>query len=396
MDDMTFPTWPSFTEEEGEAVKKVLLSNRVNAWTGDTCHLFEQAFADWIGVQHAIAVMNGTVALELALRGLGVGPGDEVIVTPRSFMASVSCIIAVGATPVFADVDRDSQNITAKTIQPVLSSKTRAIICVHLAGWPCEMDEIMALAKEQNIFVIEDCAQAHGAQYKGQSVGSIGDVAAWSFCQDKIMTTGGEGGMVTTNNKALWSRMWSYKDHGKSWDNVFQANKKQGFQWVCDTFGTNWRMTEMQAAIGLIQLGRMPKWHAVRLENLNKLYAMAEDIPGIRVPRPPQYSEHGAYKAYVFLVLDALTPGWHQTRVMARIQANNVPCSVGSCPEIYAEKAFDGTNWRPKKPLPTAEVLGATSLMFPVHPTLNLKHMVRMGEVLKSVMQEAASLAHTV
>jgi dTDP-4-amino-4,6-dideoxygalactose transaminase len=378
--------WPSFTEEEAEAVKKVLLSNRVNAWTGQECKLFEKEFAAWVGVQHAIAVMNGTVALELALKGLGVGPGDEVIVTPRSFMASVSCIVAVGAIPVFADVDRDSQNITAKTIQAVLSSKTRAIICVHLAGWPCEMDDIMTLAQERGVFVIEDCAQAHGARYQGKSVGSIGHVAAWSFCQDKIMTTGGEGGMVTTNDKALWSRMWSYKDHGKSWDAVFGPQKKEGFQWVHEYFGTNWRMTEMQAVIGRIQLQRMPDWHTKRLANLKKIEVAVNSIAALRMPQVPEHIEHGAYKAYVFLELRVLASGWDKERIVTEIRARGVPCYAGACPEMYREKAFDDTGWRPDKPLPVTHALGRTSLMLLIHPTLTENEMNYTCQVLQDVM----------
>ncbi len=381
-----YSKWPSFTQEEADAVQRVLLSNRVNAWTGQECCLFEKAFSEWSGVSHAIAVMNGTVALELALKGLGIGPGDEVIVTPRSFMASVSCVVAVGAIPVFADVDLDSQNITAESIQAVLSSKTRAIICVHLAGWPCEMDDIMILAKEQNIFVIEDCAQAHGAKYKNKPVGSMGDVAAWSFCQDKIMTTGGEGGMVTTNDEALWSRMWSHKEHGKSWDVVFEAQKKEGFQWVCEQFGTNLRMTEMQAAIGRIQLKRMQAWHAARISNLEQINVAANQISGLRVPHIPEYIEHAAYKAYVFLDLEALAPGWDQTRILMAIQERGVPAYMGSCPEIYLEKAFDGTGWRPEKYLPNARELGERSLMFLVHPTLTEAEMNYTCQVLQETM----------
>lgn len=389
MRDIVYSPWPNFTEEEAEAVKQVLLSNRVNAWTGDKCQQFEHEFAAWVGSQYAIALMNGTVALELALRGLGIGAGDEVIVTPRSFIASVSCVVSVGATPVFADVDLDSQNITAASIEKVLSSKTRAIICVHLAGWPCEMDDIMALSHRYGLYVIEDCAQAHGARYKGQSVGSIGHVAAWSFCQDKIMTTGGEGGMVTTNDPSLWRRMWSYKDHGKSWQAVFSAQKKEGFQWVCERFGTNWRMTEMQAVIGLIQLKRMTSWHVARLENMQQLNAAAMEIPGLRVPNIPHYIEHAAYKAYIFLNLTQLTGSWNQLRVLKAIQAQGVPCFVGACPEIYAEKAFDTTEWRPENHLLNARKLGETSLMFLVHPNLTEHEMKKTCEVLKEVMTAA-------
>lgn len=213
--------WPCFTQEEADAVSKVLLSNKVNYWTGNECRKFEKEFAAFAGTRYAVALSNGTLALDVALKAMGIGAGDDVIVTSRTFLASASCIVNAGANPVFADVDLNSQNISAETVKAVLTPNTKAIIVVHLAGMPAEMDGIMALAKEHNLWVVEDCAQAHGAKYKGKSVGSIGHVGAWSFCQDKIMTTGGEGGMVTTNDKELWSKMWSYKDHGKSYDAVY-------------------------------------------------------------------------------------------------------------------------------------------------------------------------------
>ena len=255
-----FSPWPSYTEEEANAVTDVLLSNKVNYWTGQECREFEKEFATFADSEYAIALANGTVGLDLILKGLGIGAGDEVIVTSRTFLASVSSIALAGAVPVFADVDADSQNVTAESIAAAVTEKTRAVLCVHLAGWPCDMDPIMDLATKHNLFVIEDCAQAHGARYKGRSVGSIGHAGAWSFCQDKIMTTGGEGGMVTCNDKALWSRMWSFKDHGKSWSAIYEKDHPPGFRWLHESFGTNWRMTEMQGAIGRIQLARMPQW----------------------------------------------------------------------------------------------------------------------------------------
>lgn len=227
LDHPTFAPWPSFSEEEAEAIKDILLSNKVNYWTGDECRIFEKEFAEWSGVKYSIALANGTLALEVALRALDIGPGDEVVVTPRTFIASISCVVNVGATPIFADVDPESGNITAETISKVLTSKTKGIICVHFAGWPCDMNPIMALSSLHNIKVIEDCAQAHGAMYKGRSVGSIGHIGAWSFCQDKIMTTGGEGGMVTTNDEILWRKMWAYKDHGKSYEAVYERDHPQ-------------------------------------------------------------------------------------------------------------------------------------------------------------------------
>ncbi|WP_349255301.1 DegT/DnrJ/EryC1/StrS aminotransferase family protein [Spectribacter hydrogenoxidans] len=389
MSQPVFSPWPSFTQEEADAVSTVLLSNRVNYWTGQQGRDFECAFAGFAGTEYAVALANGTVALDVALKVLDVGPGDEVIVTPRTFLASVSCVVTAGAVPVFADVDRDTQNLTADSIAAKLSPRTKAVICVHLAGMPCDMDPIMTLAREHGLAVIEDCAQAHGARYKGRSVGSIGDVGCWSFCQDKIITTGGEGGMVTTNDRGLWSRMWSYKDHGKSWDAVYQREHPPGFRWLHESFGTNWRMTEMQAAIGRVQLGRMPAWHAARLTNANRIWDCARELPGLRVPGMPDWAEHGAYKCYVFVEPEQLAEGWDRDRIMAEVNALGVPCMSGSCSEVYREKAFDGTGWRPAERLPVARELGETSLMFLVHPTLTAEAMDATFSALVRIMERA-------
>ena len=384
-----FSPWPSFSEEEADAVRDVVLSNKVNYWTGQECREFEKEFAAWAGTEHAIALANGTVALDVALQALGIGAGDEVVVTPRTFLASVSSIVNRGAVPVFADVDRDSQNITADTVRAVLTPRTRALICVHLAGWPCDMDPIMELAGEHDLKVIEDCAQAHGARYKGRSVGSIGHIGAWSFCQDKIMTTGGEGGMVTTNDRELWSKMWSFKDHGKSWEAVYEREHAPGFRWLHESFGTNWRMMEMQAVIGRIQLRRMPDWHATRLANCERIWAVAETLKGLRVPEVPQEVAHAGYKCYVFVESAELAEGWCRDRILGEISARGVPCFSGSCSEVYLEKAFDCTGWRPAERLPVARELGETSLMFLVHPTLTVAEIEQTCAVLAEVMTAA-------
>lgn len=391
MTDAPFSPWPSFSAEEAECARNVLLSNKVNYWTGTECREFEKEFAAWTGTGYAVALANGTLALDLALRAVGVGAGDEVIVTPRTFLASVSCIVNAGATPVFADVDRDSQNITADTIRAVLTPRTRAIICVHLAGLPCDMDPIMALAQPRGIRVIEDCAQAHGARYRDRMAGSIGDIGAWSFCQDKIMTTGGEGGMVTTNDRNLWSFMWSFKDHGKSWEAVYERSHPPGFRWLHDSFGTNWRMSEMQAAIGRIQLRRMASWTARRQANAARIAAICRRFPALRVPTVPPYARHACYKFYAFVEPARLASGWSRNRIVDEIVGAGVPCFHGTCPEVYLERAFDGTGFRPPRRLPVARELGETSLMFLVHPTLTEADIDKTCAVLAQVMERASA-----
>lgn len=387
-----FSPWPSFTEEEASAVSQTLLSNKVNYWTGTQGREFEKEFATWSGTKHAVAVANGTLALELALKALNIQSGDEVVVTSRTFLASASAIVLAGAIPVFADVDRNSQNITAETIQKVITPKTKAVICVHLAGWPCEMEDIMDLADRHNLFVIEDCAQAHGATYKGQSVGSIGHIGAWSFCQDKIMTTGGEGGMVTTNDEGLWKKMWAYKDHGKSYDAVYNTQHPPGFRWLHESFGTNWRLTEMQSAIGRIQLQRMSEWNSKRQINAEAIRDVSREFAALRIPEVPQYIKHAFYKYYLFVQPEKLNEGWTRDRIVAEIQSRGVPCLHGSCSEIYMEKAFDNTGLQPEQRLPVAQELGESSLMFLVHPTLKDDEINKTVEVLRDVMRHASQV----
>jgi dTDP-4-amino-4,6-dideoxygalactose transaminase len=388
----SFSSWPSFTEEEADAVRDVILSNKVNYWTGQEGREFEKEFSAWADSKYAIALGNGTLALDLALKALGVGAGDEVIVTPRTFLASVSSVVTAGATPVFADVNLNSQNIEADEIEKVLTANTKAVIVVHLAGMPADMDSIMALSKKHDFFVIEDCAQAHGAKYKGRSVGSIGNVGCWSFCQDKIMTTGGEGGMVTTNDEILWKKMWSYKDHGKSWDAIYNREHPPGFRWLHESFGTNWRMTEMQAVIGRIQLQRMPEWTKTRQANALAIDEAAKLSPLVRTVVVPDYIEHAEYKHYIFVRPEYLKDGWSRDRIVDEINTSGVPCFQGSCSEVYLEKAFDDTGWRPELRLPNAVELGESSLMFLVHPTLTQQEIIKTCDVLTRVLRDAEKL----
>lgn len=388
--ELQFSSWPNYNKEEADAVHQVLLSNKVNYWTGTEGRKFEKEFAKWVNCEFAIALGNGTLALDLALKVLCIGSGDDVITTPRTFLASASSIVTSGASPVFADVDLNSQNITAESIKAVLTPNTKAVIVVHLAGMPAEMDAIMALSEEYGFFVIEDCAQAHGAVYKGRSVGTIGHIGAWSFCQDKIMTTGGEGGMVTTNSKDLWSKMWSYKDHGKSYEAIYDRDHPPGFRWLHESFGTNWRMTEMQAVIGRIQLTRMHEWTRLRRRNSSKLDSIADKFDFIEITKIPEYCEHAKYKHYMFVIPEKLPTNWNRDRVIEEIISSGMPCFQGSCPEVYLEKAFDNTTFRPSVRLENAKKLGETSLMFLVHPSLTAQNINDYCIVIESVFSKIA------
>jgi dTDP-4-amino-4,6-dideoxygalactose transaminase len=387
-----FSPWPSFTAEEADAVADVIRSNRVNYWTGSECREFEREFANWSGSQKAVAVSNGTLAIDLALKALNIGSGDEVIVTPRTFVASISCVVTAGAAPVFADVDLNSGNISAATIAPKITGKTRAIIPVHLAGWPADMEGILELARPAGIAVIEDCAQAHGATINGKSVGSFGDVGAWSFCQDKIMTTGGEGGMVTTDNEELWSKMWSYKDHGKSWDAVYNREHPPGYRWLHESFGTNWRMLEVQAVIGRIQLRRMAEWTKRRTWIAQQMVsALSGYASVVRVPLPDASMQHAFYRLYAYVKDEGLKSGWTRDRIISEIMARGVPAFQGSCSEVYRERAFDNTPWCPAQRLPNALALGETSIMFLTHPTLTDDEVQLTCDAIRDVMNEASA-----
>ena len=388
--DRPLSSWPVFCQEEIDATSKVLASGKVNYWTGGEGKAFEQEFAAFCHTKHAIAVSNGTAALELALEALGIGAGDEVIGTPRTFMASASCVVTRGATPIFADVDPKSGNITAETIEAAITKKTKAIIPVHLAGMPCEMDAIMTLAENHNLHVVEDCAQAHGAKYKGRPVGSIGHIGAFSFCQDKIMTTGGEGGMLVTNDEEIWKKAWAYKDHGKSYNATYNREHPPGFRWLAESFGTNYRMTEMQSAIGRHQLKLLPEWIAARQKNAGILDACIAKFPALKVQEVPKHIVHARYKYYTSVISSKLKDGWGRDRVQDMFWDEGIPCFVGSCSEIYNEKAFEITGLRPAQPLPIAKELGETTLMFLIHPTLILDEMNAMCEAIEKIMDQAS------
>ena len=389
MQKWTFPPWPHYEPDEIAAVSRVLSSGAVNYWTGEEGRRFEREFAAYHGARHGIAVANGSVALELALHAMGIGDGDDVIVTPRTFVASASSIVLCGATPVFADVDRDSGNISPEGVEAVITPRTRAVVVVHLAGWPCDMDALMAVADAHGLFVIEDCAQAHGASYKGRPVGGIGHAGAFSFCQDKIMSTGGEGGMVVTDDYDLWARMWAYKDHGKSWDAVYNRDHSPGFRWLHESVGTNWRMTEMQAAIGRVQLGKLQQWIDKRRQNAGILIEGLSELPGLRVPVPERAIGHAYYKFYVYVEPERLKEGWSRNRIVDAAADRGIPCMQGICPEVYLEKAFDAGQLRPAKRLAAARELGETSLMFPIHPTLGKKEMEVTADVMAKIMKDA-------
>lgn len=386
------PRWPAPGEQETLAVSDVLRSGHLNYWTGQEARSFEREYGESLGRRHGIALANGTLALELALRAFGLGPGDEVIVPARTFIATASSVVAVGAVPVIADIDRDSSNLTASTAQGVLSTRTRAIIPVHLGGWPVDMDPILALAHEHGLIVIEDCAQAHAGAYHGRPVGALGShAAAFSFCQDKILPTG-EGGMLVLDDDAAYERAWDYKDHGKSLRKINDpgfGGAGTSYQWLVDSFGSNWRMDEMSAAVARVGLARLPEWHAARTRNGQRLAAGLADVAGLRIPLPESGVEHAFYRLYAYIEPERLQPGWNRDRITAAIATEGVPVQYGSCAELYREAAFASAGLGPTGRLPGAAEVHETSIAFFVHPTLGDRDIDDTVAAVRTVMAVA-------
>lgn len=387
--DSNLAPWPFYAEDEIQAVSAVLSSGRVNYRTGTEGVSFEAEYATATGAKHALTVANGTAALELALSAVGIGPGDEVIVPARTFVATAAAVVRCGATPVVADIDPLSQNLTEETLVALLSERTRAVIPVHLAGWPAEMDEILSAARASGLAVIEDCAQAHGALYKGKAVGTLGDIGCFSFCQDKIISTGGEGGMVLTNNAMLHQRMWSLRDHGWDYDRANAQDNSLGFKWLVDTFSTNWRLTESQSAIGRIQLRKLEDWVSTRRHNAAVLTSTLQGLDGVRVPMPPETVRHSYYKYYALIDPDALSGSWTRDRIVDELNAHGVPARVGACPDISREKAFTNAAINTSNSRPHAASIEDRTFMIPVHPTLTDGNLSFMTDALEATFKKA-------
>ena len=386
---MNFSSWPTFSKKELNVIEKIITSGKVNYWTNNYGKDFEKNFSNFFSCNHAIAVANGSVALDIALEALEIKAGDEVIVTPRSYIASASCIVKIGAKPIFADIDLESQNITADSIEQKITKKTKAVICVHLGGWPCDMNKILNISKKYKISIIEDCSQSHGAEINGEKVGSFGHISTFSFCNDKIISTLGEGGMLLTNKKKLWRKMWSIKEHGKNYKKFNKKIYNNLFKWQVDSIGSNYRLTEIQSAVGDIQLKRLENTLKIRKRNANKLRKACEKFDSIRVPLVPNNIKHAYYRFYIFLKVEKLKKSWTRNKIIKKINDLGVPCFTGSCPEIYREKVFIDKKLSPKKRLSNAQDIGETSLAFLVDQTLEKKDLEKACRVIEIIFSQA-------
>ena len=386
---MKLAPWPFFDSKQIQISSKILQSGKVNTWTGPETRKFEEEFSTWCGTKYSLAISNGTLALMAVYSALDLKAEDEIITTPRTFIATSSSAMFLGAKIVFADVDLNSGNITADLVEPLITDKTKAITVVHIAGWPAQMDEICKLANKYNLFVIEDCSQAHGASINGKMVGSFGDISVWSFCQDKIISTAGEGGMITTSNKVLWQRIWSLRDHGKSYEKVFEKKDDNGFKWLHEEIGLNMRMTEIQSAIGRYQLKKLDQWRVKREKNVSIMVDFLKDLEILRIPLPNKEVQHAWYKLYGYLISEKLSNGWNRERILGEIDKQGYPALSGGCSEIYLEKCFEKYGMQPQRRLKNAKLLGETSLMFLVHPTISENEMSSYASAIRSILIKA-------
>lgn len=410
--DIEKKNWPQYTDKIISGVSEILCSGKVNQWTGTKVKEFEKKYCDYFGCKYAVAVSNGSVAIELCLRAINLKEGDEVIVTPRSFLASASSINICGGIPVFVDVDYETQNITLENIQAGYSDKTKAVILVHLAGLSCKkIDEIINWCHLKNIYVIEDCAQCHGAKYKNQYLGTFGDINAWSFCQDKIISTGGEGGMVTTNNEFLFKKVWSFKDHGKNYDKTnYGNNTKQEIQtknkaghhnFLHDTIGSNYRMTEIQASIGIDSLDLLQNWIEIRRYNANLLSNCLVKYDFIKILNWHKYEDyynqydmkhiktyyHCYYKYYFYINRDYF--GYENIRniILDEFIKNGICASVGSNSEIYKELCYgENNNYRIGQECTNAKEIGKSCIMLQTDPTYTKEYMVYFIDKIQKIL----------
>tara|TARA_B100000767_G_C19747383_1_gene529176 strand:- start:627 stop:1799 length:1173 start_codon:yes stop_codon:yes gene_type:complete len=378
--------WPNFSKNLISKVGRILSSGKINYIDGPYGKKFEKEFSKFVGNRYSIAICNGTAALEVAIKSLKLAKNSEIIVPSRSFFASAACIVNTGHIPIFADVDLLTQNISLDDIKKKISKRTKAIICVHLAGLPCNMHDIKKLANKNKIKIIEDCSQAHGASIDNMQVGSFGDVSTWSFCNDKIISTLGEGGMISTNKKIIYDFCKTYINHGS----VLQNNKNsEKFIYNKDYFGTNLRITEIQSIAGLEQLKDLRKVQ-IKRERMSKDYfhVTSKYQNYIYSYFPLKNIKCAWYRFYFFLKTDMKEYQKIRFKIIKNLKKNDLKCFTGSCPEIYLEKSFKKLKNFKVRRLINSKILGETSIALDINHTLtHAKHKKKVLE-LKLVLED--------
>ena len=371
--------WPNYDSKIINKIINILKSGRTNYLIGKEGSKFEKNFSKFYNIKYTNVVANASLGLELSLLSLNLKKGDEVIVTPRSYHSSVSSIIRAGLTPIFADIDRYSMNICPKSIEKNISKKTKAIICVHLYGMPCDMKKINKLCTKFKLKVIEDCSQAHGTKISKKYVGSFGDISVFSFCQDKIISTGGEGGMIATNNKKLHNKIWSLKEIGKNKTKYHKVdNSSNNFPYLHDSIGTNARITEIQSCIGNYQLNKLKNY--IRRRNLNAMiyYEKLKKCKYLIIPKFSSNITHSYYR-YTVIINDKLIK---RSLLMKNLKMEGVECNVGGCPTIYDEKYFKKNFRINKNNFPNTEYLKDKTISFIVDQTVDKKEIRKVCNIL--------------
>jgi dTDP-4-amino-4,6-dideoxygalactose transaminase len=378
--------WPNFSKNLISKVSNVIKSGKINYTTGKYGKKFEYEFSKYVGNKYSVAICNGTAALEVAIKSLKLPKRSEIIVPARSFFASASCIVNTGYTPVFVDVDLLTQNVCLKDLKKKINWKTKAIVCVHLAGLPCDMYGIKKIAKKNKIKIIEDCSQAHGASINNKQVGSFGDVSTWSFCNDKIISTLGEGGMISTNNKKIYEFCKRYINHGT----VLKIEKNlDKFIYSKDYFGTNLRITEIQSIAGLEQLKNLEKIQIYRDKVAKNYFDFISKYQKYFYSYYPSKEIKSAwYRFYFFVKINSKDDQKTRYKIIKDLKKKNLRCFTGSCPEIYLEKSFRKLKGFKQKRLKNCKILGETSI------ALDIDHTIRYHEhkenllILKNVIEK--------
>jgi dTDP-4-amino-4,6-dideoxygalactose transaminase len=370
-----FPPWPQFAERTLTDILEPLKNGRVASWSGAKCAEFEQRWAAWAGAPHAIACSSGTAALHMALLACGVRPGDEVIAPSHTFASTSLAILHAGAVPVFCDVAED-QTLSPSAVEPLVTGRTRALVVVHLYGIPCDMERILPAARRHGLRVIEDCAQATGAEVQGRKAGTLGDAGCFSLSMVKHVSTGGEGGMVVTGSDQVAGVCRSLRNYGREQD--------ADGGWAHARVGFNYRLTEMQSIIGLNELARLDSWNLPRRRGFAKIYDHAfSGLYGVRAVPLNSPQRLNAYWKYPLQVEpDRLACGMDELR--AALAAEGIPEAGGAWPETYQEPAFADPSGRR---CPVAEQLGKRTLVLALHPTWEKAHIETCVAAVKKVLR---------
>lgn len=381
-----YEKWPSYSLKEANDVKQAIIKSNLNYWTGKETLKFEKKFSNFFGLKYALAISNASTGLDIAIKALNIQKNDEVIVSPKSYYSSVSCIIKNKAKPIFIDVNLNSHCFDENKIEEKITNKTKLILCVHLGGFPCNMKKIKKIAKKYNLFILEDCSQAHGAMIGNKFVGTFGDISVWSFCNDKIISTG-EGGVISSNKKKLFKKIWSLKENGRDYDAVYSKKHKFGYKWIHNHLGYNYRMTEMQAILGLNQLNKLNKNISIRNYFYQQIIKNYENFEAVKFQKIPKSYTNSFYRLYAIVNLNFIKSEWDRDRLIKYLNKIGIDCNVGSCSELYKEKGIK-KYFKNNHILPNAEILSKNSIAFNIHHKCSEKYIEFVWKSLNKTIKK--------